>query len=118
MAIQTIPAEAELAKLYRFRDEAKVLGFLETNPNVAALLMVVAPEIQRYFGAHALGVDLVLEEDPENPLRPEMFAVIQCDLDADAALDLLDEWQRKWWSHVSFAAKAPLHVDIEYAKSI
>jgi hypothetical protein len=116
MATETIPAETEIAKLYRQPDMARVAGFLAKHPKVAPLLVPLAAEIKRYFQDHLLGVDLVLDEDPEDPSREDLFAVIRCDIeDAEVALDLLDTFERNWWSRIAAAAEVPLHVDVEYA---
>jgi hypothetical protein len=116
MATETIAAETEIVKLYRQPSAAKVRNFLQKHPKVAPLLVPLAAEIKRYFQDHLLGVDLVIDEDPEDPSQEDLFAVIRCDIeDAEAALDLLDQFERNWWSSIAAAAEVPLHVDVEYA---
>ena len=102
--------------MYQQPDAAKVANFLEKHPKVAPLLVPLAAEIKRYFQGHLRGVDLVVDQDPEEPSREDLFAVIRCDIeDAEIALDLLDRFERNWWSSIAAAAEVPLHVDVEYA---
>jgi hypothetical protein len=116
MVTETIPVETEIAKLYRQPDAAKVKDFLVKHPKVAPLLVPLAGEIKRYFLDHLLGVDLVVDENPEDPSSEDMFAVIRCDIeDAEAALDLLDKFEANWWAYIAAAAEVPLHVDVEYS---
>jgi hypothetical protein len=118
MATETVPVETEIVKLYRQPNVAKVTDFLEKHPTVAPLLVPLATEIKRYFQDHLLGVDLVVDEDPEDPSREDLFAVIRCDIrDVDAALDLLDALERDWWLPITASAEVPLHVDVEYSTS-
>lgn len=116
MATDTFPVEEEIVKLYRQTDPAKVTSFLAKHHNVMLLLVPLATEIKRYFNDHLLGIDLVVEVDPEYPDQEELFAVIRCDIeDAETALDLLDRFERNWWSYIAGAIEVPLHVDVEYS---
>src|ERR1035438_4094533 len=106
MATETIPVETEIAKLYRQPDVTKVTDFLAKYPKGAPLLVPLAAEIKRYFQDHLLGVDLVVDEDPEDPSREDLFAVIRCDIgDVEAALDLLDALERDWWLPITASAE-------------
>lgn len=116
MATETISADAEIVKLYQQPNAARVTSFLEKNPKIVPLLVPLAAEIKRYFRDHLVGLDLVVNEDPEDPSWEELVAVIRCDIeDAEAALDLLHTLERNWWSEIAAAAEVPLHVDVEYA---
>ncbi|MGO9257066.1 MAG: hypothetical protein ACLQU1_12290 [Bryobacteraceae bacterium] len=106
------PDIEDLSKLYVLRQPAEVEEFLHRNPRVAALLRIARPEIDRYFGAHALRVELTL--DPCDPSKEFLFAMIECDLDADDAIDRLQELERRWWADASYAAHLPLNIDVEF----
>ena len=113
MAVEIIsPDIEELSKLYVFLQPAEVEEFLHRNPRVAALLRIARPEISHYFGAHALRVELTL--DPWEPAKERLFALIECDLEADDALDRLREFQGNWWANASYAAQLPLNIDVEF----
>jgi hypothetical protein len=106
------PDIEDLSKLYDFREPAEVEEFLRRNPRVTALLRIARPEIDRYFGAHAVRVDL--DFDPYDP--PDiLFATIQCDLDADSALNRLREFERQWWANASYASQLPLNIDVGFS---
>ena len=116
MATPTIPIDPGVLQHYHLRDEADVVGFLHEHPAVANLLSPLHSEIDRTFKGHALGIDLVLNHNYDDEPSPvEMFALVQCDLEPMAALDMLDEFDRNWWAGPGAALDVPLHVDVEYA---
>jgi hypothetical protein len=113
MAVEIISPDIEdLSRLYVFRQPAEVEEFLHRNPRVAALLRIAQPQISHYFGAHALRVELTL--DPWDPAKEHLFAMVECDLKADDALDRLQEFEQKWWADASYAAQLPLNIDVEF----
>lgn len=109
----TSPEVEALSKLYVFRQPEKVEEFLGRNPGVASLLRIARPEIDRFFGAHALRVELTF--DQWDPANDHLFAMIECDLEADEAIDRLQEFERKWWADASYAAQLPVNIDVEFA---
>ena len=109
----TFPEIETLSKSYVFRDPEKVEAFLRRNPGVASLLRIARPQIDRYFGAHALRVELTF--DHWDPTNDHLFAMIECDLEADDAIDRLQEFEQMWWADAAYAAQLPVNIDVEFA---
>ena len=107
------PEVDALSKLYIYRQPEKVEAFLRQYPGAASLLRDARPQIDRYFGAHALRVELTFDEwDPDND---HLFAMIECDLDADDAIHRLHQLERNSWAGASYAARLPVNIDVEFA---
>jgi hypothetical protein len=113
-------ANVELAVirgLYHFRGE-NVADFLRDYPNAMPLLRLAHSAIQRYFGAHAVRVEIEIDSDSDaggdTDTSRELFVVIQCDLDADEGLGMLDKFDAEWWYFASQLEDIPLNFEAEY----
>ena len=116
MALQTIgEGISAVERMYSFRNESEVREFLGQHPCALPLLVAARPEIERHFAPYYSRVAVVVEKDPEGHSPSELFAIIQCHLDAGEALDKLATFNRQWWAAASFAAHCPVYIDVEYA---
>jgi hypothetical protein len=104
---------ALLADLFHWRDE-NVRTFLEHHPDVLPLLRLAHDAITRFFGPRALRIDLEAGGMWGDSTGNELFVLIQCDLDADAAASILDDFYRLWWSNAAELGDWPIHVEAEF----
>ena len=103
---------AEVQKLFRVRDEM-VHVFIEKHRDVLPLLRMMHTAVNRHFGAHVR--ELVLEAAGlwGDGSGNELFVLIQCDLDAEAALEMLDDFDQRWWSFAAQLGDWPIHLEAE-----
>lgn len=91
-----IKSEVEkLEQLYTFRDKARVLSFLEQQPNLLALLLEAPTHIRQYFPDN----ELILEEviDVEDPNSRDLWVKISTEDFSDAFFAKLDSLIEHWW---------------------
>jgi|SRR5471030_106068 hypothetical protein len=116
MEQSTIAAKIdELATLYRIPDGGKIKEYLAACPELVDVLLEAYPHIALQFGSGAI-VELRFPRDYENDRERDLLAMIQSNLDADAALDRLDTLWDEWWGDASGRRDAwPLYIGVEYA---
>jgi hypothetical protein len=102
-----------VAELFEFRDE-NVKAFLEKYAGTLPLLRLTYDAIMRFFGPRALRVDLEAGGMWGDRTGSELFVLVQCDLDADSAAAILDDFYRRWWSFAAQLEDWPIHVEAEY----
>lgn len=103
MAI-TLPAttttQADLLELlekhYAFRRPDEVAAFVAAHPEVIPPLLDAVAVVPRFFGTDS-GLVLEPEYYPETPEDRQLYALVQTDLDVDAALAAYDRFCEEWW---------------------
>ena len=103
-----------LAEFYAFRDPEAVTGFVRRHPEVIAPLLEAVAVVPRYFGPGRPFV-LEVERDREAHDHTLLFALIQTDLDVDASLEALRQFDEEWWLDALQRADRKLMFSVEYA---
>lgn len=108
------PTVKDLRPRYTFRRPAEVEAFLNAFPHRIPVLIEATEVIPRYFGPDApLVLEVFTDPEDDDPV-PELFALVQIDLDPTEALDRLDRLDDEWWTDRSPDGPGALIVDIEY----
>ncbi len=102
-----------LGQSYALRNPEEVAAFVWHHPEVIDPLLTAADIVPRYFGPDVPLV-LVVEWAQEGDGRPELVALIQTDLDADAALAALDRFDQDWWLDILHQTGSKLLFGLEY----
>ena len=108
---------AEVQKLFTVRDEM-VHVFIEKHHDVLPLLRMMHTAVNRKFGTHVRGLVLEAAGMWGDGSGNELFVLIQCDLDADAAMELLDDFDQHWWSFAGQLGEWPIRLEAEYYAAV
>lgn len=87
---------ARLAEHYAFRRPVEVATLVAAHPEVIGSLLEAVAVVPRFFGPNPA---LVLEPEylPETIEDRQLYALIQTDLDVDAATVAFDRFCKSWW---------------------
>lgn len=102
-----------LAEHFAFRRPDEVAALVEAHPEVIRPLLDAVPVVPEYFGPAAA---LILEPEfyPETPESRQLYALIQTDLDVDAAITAFDRFCEEWWLDALPRAAPHLIFGFEY----
>lgn len=106
---------ARLRRLYEFRNEVAVEGFLEERPFLIQVLFNAYKKIRQYFDPGSQ-LSLTVVADPEAQEERELFLFIQTGLHPRAAQTLLAELDREWWLDAILDAKGEMTIGLEYRR--
>lgn len=106
---------ARLRRLYEFRNEVAVEGFLEDRPLLIQLLFNAHKKIREYFDPGSQ-LSLTVVADPEAQEERELFLFIQTGLHPRAARTLLAELDREWWLDAMLDAKGEMTISLEFRR--
>ena len=105
---------AEVGRIFHFRDE-KVQVFIDKHPDTLPLLRMTHTAMTRHFSSHVRRIDLEAAGMWGDGTGNELFVLIRCDLEADAAVEMLDDFDHRWWSFASQLEDWPIYIEVEYA---
>lgn len=88
----------ELEESYCFptgEDRARIVSILRSSPNAVAILKEAPSLLRSIFGRDA-ELRLELDRDPEGGFE-EIFATVRSDHSPEEGLQLLQDFDLKWW---------------------
>ena len=101
-----------LCKSYSITDFIKVIGYLRSNFELVPLLFSLVSHLE------PLGLpyipELKLVEDDGAPESSVMFITIPVDMNAVAAVALLDQMDSDWWLDLAACANGHLVLDVRH----
>ena len=105
----------ELLRQYHVPEKDMVVSFLAAHEELVGLLLEARPHLEKFFG-HDVQIQLRLAEGIESDGTAELLAMVQSQLDPDAALEHFGRFWDDWWKENSARPEAwPLYIDVEYA---
>lgn len=98
---------------YLFAQPDAVRAFLLEHPTITPMLAEAKTHLDPIFGSDT-HVVLDVMRDPNETSREVLYAFIQTHIDADRAIESLDEFNDTWWRHTLGSEAIPLHFALEY----
>lgn len=117
-ALQNLAKEISIVTLHDFssfleqiRTDTAVYSFIEENPDILRLALIGITKLYEFFGNNVKELRADIFEDNGKELY--IIAIIK-NLEDSKALDILEEFDDKWWNFSSVDVCGKLTFDIEF----
>ena len=102
-----------IERSYRIKDIDTIRNYLVTNTELIPVLNEAYSEITKYFPTAALRLQVDYDRDvPDEAGHSSLY--ICTALDADTALDKLDEFDDRWWLDFPPQIRKKLYIHLEF----
>ncbi len=106
-------AEIEsLETLYTLRGREEILSFIEQNFFLVPLLLEAPDKIKEYFGKVPLVLEVVADVEVIGDIRLLIYIITE--LEPEAAVDKLSEFDFGWWLDASVPNQEKLEIDVDF----